>query len=90
MQVGRDFQKRIEGYGLLTAEILYHMPDYPKFLQSFLWQTEDKAPNFPELNKFLGFWEKEIDGTIHSVRIAHQNLIKPMDFAFSRGGICLH
>jgi len=90
MEASRDFQKQILGYGLLTAEILYRMPDHPKLLQSFLWQTEDLAPHFPELRKFLGFWEREIEGRIHTVRLAHQDLLGPMDYRYANGEICVH
>lgn len=90
MKVGSDFQKRILGYGLLSAEILYRMPDHPKLLQSFFWQTEDLAPHFPELTRFLTFWEREIDGKIHTVRVAHKNLIEPVDYRFAEGEILIH
>ena len=90
MKTSLDFEKRLLGYGLLTAEILYRLPDHPKLLQSFLWQTEDLAPRFPELNRFLDFWAKEIDGRIHSVRVAHQNLIEPVDFRYANGEIVIH
>ncbi|WP_417689953.1 usg protein [Roseibium sp.] len=90
MTVGSDFQKRILGYGLLTAEILYRMPEHPTFLQSFLWQTEDMAPEFPELKKFLDFWDKEIEAKIHSVRVAHQDLLKPVDYRYAAGEILVH
>ncbi|GAA0772568.1 Usg family protein [Roseibium denhamense] len=85
-----DFEKRLLGYGLLTAEILYQLPDHPKLLQSFVWQTEDLAPKFPELTRFLSFWEREIDGPIHTVRIAHQNLIQPAEFRYADGEIVMH
>ncbi|WP_306031102.1 usg protein [Stappia sp. MMSF_3263] len=75
-----DFSRQLEGYGLLTAQILYHMPDHPGLLQTFLWQTQDKAPVFPELKRFLTFWERDIDGKIHSVRICHRDLIGPSDW----------
>ncbi|MEO9900829.1 MULTISPECIES: Usg family protein [Alphaproteobacteria] len=90
MLVGSDFQKRILGYGLMTAEILYRIPDHPKVLQSFLWQTEDLAPHFPELNKFLVFWEKEIEARIHTVRVAHQGLLEPVDYRYAKDQICVH
>ncbi|WP_305988763.1 usg protein [Roseibium sp. MMSF_3544] len=90
MTPSSDFEKRFLGYGLLTAEILYRLPDHPKFLQSFLWQTEDRAPQFPELTRFLEFWEREIEGRIHSVRVAHQGLIEPVDFRFADGEIRVH
>lgn len=87
--MSKDFEKRFSGYGLLTAEILYRLPDHPKLLQSFLWQTEDLAPRFPELRRFLTFWEREIEGPIHTVRVAHQNLIEPAEFRYANGGIVL-
>ncbi len=90
MKSSLDFEKRISGYGLLTAEILYRLPDHPKFLQSCLWQTEDLAPQFPELTRFLEFWEREIEGRIHSVRVAHQTLIDPVDFRYADGEILIH
>jgi uncharacterized protein Usg len=59
----------LKDYRLTTAEILYHMPDHPSVLQSFIWQDLDIAPQYPVLNKFLDFWRREIDGRLHSVRI---------------------
>ena len=44
------------GYRLATAEITYHMPDFPALLQTFVWQHYDLAPHFPRLRKFLDFW----------------------------------
>ena len=67
----------IHGYRLTTAEILYHMPDHPKFLQTFLWQELDLAPKFPVLRKFLHFWENNIDGKLHSVTVGQKEIIKP-------------
>jgi uncharacterized protein Usg len=90
MTVGSDFEKRLLGYGLLTAEILYRMPDHPRLLQSFLWQTEDLAPKFPELTRFLKFWEREIEGRIHAVRIAHQNLLEPAEIRYADGEFLIH
>jgi uncharacterized protein Usg len=70
-----SLQQRLAGYRLTTAEILYHLPDHPLMLQSFIWQDLDIAPRFPVLNKFLHFWEHEIDGKLHSVRVAARGLI---------------
>lgn len=75
-----DFIRQLEGYGLTTAEILYRMPDHPSILQTFLWQDYDLCPRFPELNKLLMFWQREIEGKLHSVRVAHSGLIKPAEF----------
>ncbi|CUB00508.1 usg protein [Pannonibacter indicus] len=90
MGTSEDFRKQMAGYGLLTAEILYRMPDHPALLQSFLWQTEDKAPTFPELRRFLAFWEREIQAFIHTVRLAHQDLIGPRDVRYAKGEFLIH
>ncbi len=75
-----DFQQRLQGYRLTTAEILYHLPDHPAVLQSFIWQQLDLAPRFPVLRRFLAFWETEIEGRLHSVRVASTGLISPADW----------
>jgi uncharacterized protein Usg len=46
-EVSQDFLKQLAGYGLATAEILYRMPDHPRFLQTYIWQDYDIAPEFP-------------------------------------------
>jgi uncharacterized protein Usg len=68
-------KKQMRGYRLATAEILYHMPDHPGLLQSYLWQDYDIAPAYPVLSDFLAFWGKELEGPIHSVRLAGKRLI---------------
>lgn len=81
-----DFVKQLEGYGLTTAQILYRMPDHPALLQTYLWQHYDLCPHFPELNRFLDFWARELDGPLHSVTVAHARLIKPAELR-SVGGV---
>jgi uncharacterized protein Usg len=73
------FELSLRGYRLTTAEILYHMPDHPAVLQTFIWQEFDIAPKFPVLNKFLAFWERDIEGRLHSVRVAARGLISPTE-----------
>ena len=63
-----DFSQ-FEGYGLTTASILYRLPDNRDLLQNFIWQQHDLHPDFPKLRKFLDFWTREIEGTLHSVRV---------------------
>lgn len=63
------------GYGLLTMEIFYRMPDHPSVLNTFMWQFHDVNPHFPRMKAFLSFWEKEIEAVIHSVRYAHDHMI---------------
>lgn len=72
-------QQFIDHYRLTTAEIIYHLPDYPELLQSYIWQEYDIAPKFPVLNKFLDFWSHNLDGRLHSVYVASQRLITPRE-----------
>lgn len=78
--VSENFRKQIQGFGLTTAHILYRLPDHPSLLQTFIWQTHDLRPEFPELRKFLDFWRRELDGALHSVTVSHCGLIEPSDF----------
>ena len=80
-----DLALQLKGYRLTTAEILYHLPDNPGLLQTFVWQLVDRVPEFPRLNRFLDFWRREIDGPLHSVRVAHSELIKPAELVVCDG-----
>lgn len=71
---------QLADYRLTTAEITYRMPDFPEILQHYIWQDLDIAPEFPVLSDFLGFWERSLDGKLHSVRVASAKLIKPAEF----------
>lgn len=66
---------QLRGYRLATAEILYRLPDHPGLLQTFVWQDYDIAPRYPVLKRFLDFWTREIEGPLHSVRVAGKELI---------------
>ena len=88
--IDHGFELRMAGYGLVTAEILYHMPDFRHLLQTFVWQDYDVAPKFPRLIKFLDFWAHELDGPLESVRIAHKGLITPAEFRFVGTELVLH
>jgi uncharacterized protein Usg len=59
----------LEDFRLTTAEIVYHLPDHPDVLQSFIWQDYDLPPNYPKLHHFLQFWDRSIDGKLHSVYV---------------------
>ena len=66
----------VRDYRLTTAEIVYRLPDHPEILQSYVWQAMDIAPDYPELNKFLAFWRRELEGELHSVRVASNPLAR--------------
>lgn len=85
-----DLERQLQGYRLTTAEILYHLPDHPGLLQSFLWQKLDLAPRYPELQRFLDFWSHHIDGRLHSVRVASAALVKPSEMRNCAAEFRLH
>lgn len=78
-----NFRKQfLKDYRLTTAEIFYHLPDFPDLLQSYIWQEYDIAPRYPILTGFLDFWGQEIEGKIHSVYVASKKIITPGDARF--------
>ena len=83
-------KSQLDGYRLTTAEILYHLPDHPKLLQSYIWQEFDLAPKYPVLSGFLDFWEKNIEGKLHSVRVASAGIISACDTHYTPHEFGLH
>lgn len=81
---------QLNNHRITTAEILYHMPDHPHLLQTYVWQDLDIAPRFPVLRRFLRFWERNLDGPLHLVRVASTNLIQPAEFRFIDGDFRLN
>ena len=85
-----DLERQLHDYRLTTAEILYHLPDHPGLLQSFVWQTLDIAPRYPVLRKFLDHWRVHIDAPLHSVRIAQRGVVAAAEFRLASCELKLH
>ncbi|MDE2517072.1 MAG: usg protein [Rhodospirillales bacterium] len=81
---------QMRDYRLTTAEILYRLPDHPDILQTYLWQELDIAPRFPVLRKFLDFWERELEGKVHSVRVGSVGLVQPARWRHAGAVMQLH
>ena len=81
---------QLRGYRLATAEITYRLPDHPSLLQTFIWQHYDLAPDYPELHRFLAFWEQNIEGKLHSVQVGRTELLAPTLYAHLAGVWRLH
>ncbi|MDP7546953.1 MAG: hypothetical protein QGF20_06635 [Alphaproteobacteria bacterium] len=81
---------QLDGYRLTTAEITYRLPDWPALLQTYLWQEYDLAPRFPRLHEFLNFWERNLDGPLHSVRVASAKLVTPSRYRHFNSDQILH
>ena len=80
----------LRGYGLTTAEFLYRMPDYRRVLNSFVWQDYDLAPDYPRLFRFIEFWQREIEGPLHSVRFTHRKMISAGEWRQEVGDFHYH
>jgi uncharacterized protein Usg len=81
---------QLQSYRLTTAEIIYRMPDHPAVLQSYIWQELDLAPHFPMLKKFLDFWARNIEGKLHTVRVAQAQLVKAAEIRANGHLLQLH
>ena len=81
---------KLRGHHLTTAEILYHLPDHPSLLQTYLWQDFDIAPHFPALRRFLAFWKSNLEGPLHSVRVAHAPLVGGPQMRLAEASFQLH
>lgn len=86
----RELELMLRDYRLATAEITYHLPDHPALLQVYVWQDYDLAPRFPTLRKFLDFWQTNLEGKLHSVRVASTRLIRPAEFRYTACRLSLH
>lgn len=86
----RDLELMARDYRLTTAEILYHLPDHPSLLQTYVWQAIDLPPRFPRLLRFLDFWEASLDGKLHSVKVASCKVIRPSRFRHARSYLQIH
>ena len=87
---GEALELQLKGYRLSTVEIIYHMPDHPSLLQTFIWQYMDLAPDYPELHKFLDFWRKNLDGALHSVQVMSKDIIGPARVSKVSHSFALH
>ena len=86
----RERGKQLLRNCLATAEIIYHLPDYPELLQSYIWQNTDLAPELPGLKRFLTFWEHHLEGQLHSVTITSCRLVRPTEIRVADADYLIH
>ena len=92
MPASEDFRRQMEGYGLTTVRVCYRFPDNPRIINPnwLLRQFYDVWPEFPELNRYLEWWQREVEGPIDSVIITHSRLIKPAEIRLIDGDFKLN
>ena len=69
MNLSSDFGHMLEGYVNVSVNVIYYMPDHKNVLNEFIWSTLDKKPKYPRIQKFLSYWEDEIQAKIKQVII---------------------
>lgn len=85
-----NLRLQLRDYRLTTAEILYHMPDFPDLLQTYVWQEYDLPPRFPKLLQFLDFWATNLDGKLHSVKVGEVPIVTPGRLEYAACRLTLH
>ena len=77
-----DVELQLSGHQLTTAEILYALPDYPRLLQTYVWQEYDLLPKLPLLHQFIAFWQRDIEGRLHQVTVSVREALGDARFTF--------
>ena len=90
MEARSETELMLRGYGLTTAVFYYRMPDFRHVLNTFTWQDYDLAPDYPQLFKFIEFWQAELEGPLHSVSFTHRKLIRPGEWRHVTGEFNVH
>ena len=81
----------LRNWSICTWGITYWLPDQPLLLApEFILQREDLPPLFPELRRYLKFWERSIEARIHSVRVASAALATPAEMRMVNTEMFLH
>ena len=85
-----NFSQALADYRLTTVEIIYHLPDHPSLLQTYIWQEFDLAPDFPKLQSFLDFWSQTIEGKIHSIRLVQAPSLIPNHVIYGQYSLAIN
>jgi len=79
-----EFLRLLGGEGRLFANFTYWMPDV-NILNSLTLEFLDRAPHFPILKGFVGFWQKNLDGKLYSVEYDFEPHLSVRDFRHVSG-----
>ena len=59
----------IKKWTIASVQVVYYIPDYLSLVNEFIWQTEDRLPDYPRITEFLDYWDKHIDGPMKEAYI---------------------
>jgi uncharacterized protein Usg len=80
MSYDEDFALRMQGYSLVTVNVLYYMPDHRSLVNEFIWQCMDIKPRYPRIEQFLDHWRREINAIIKEVMISDSPVVDASRF----------
>ena len=66
----------IKKWTVASVQVVYYIPDYLHIVNEFVWQTDDQIPDYPRIERFLEYWDKNIDGPIKEVYIYDHGISK--------------
>ena len=67
-------------YGLVYMEGWQVNKNRLDLAKTLLDEANKRNPKFPALQRFLDFWERELEGPLYSVEVAHRRLLAPTDW----------
>ncbi len=75
---------KINKWELTTIQVFYWMPDYEHILNLFMFQDDDCPPEYPRMQRFVKYWEENIEAKIKEIQIGsvNQSNIRKVDKYF--------
>ena len=64
---------KIDKWELTTIHVYYWMPDYLHILNLFSFQDDDIPPEYPRMQRFVKYWEENIEAKIKEIQIGSIN-----------------
>ena len=58
---------------LVTLNVYYWMPDYQHILNLFSFQDDDVPPEYPRMQRFVKYWEENLEAKIKEIQIGSVN-----------------
>ena len=63
----------IKKWTTASVQVVYYIPDYLNLINEFIWQTRDQQPDYPRINQFLDYWDKNIDASERAFIYDHED-----------------
>ena len=58
-----------------SCSVYFSVGSTASLVGAAIWQNLDLAPTFPALRRFLAFWQRNLEGKVHSVKVAYSGII---------------